>query len=312
MPGKRQGIPIEVKALETFLTIVQEGSISGAADELGLAQPTVSRQLIELEDHLGTKLLVRSRTGVALTKDGMLLARRASEIIDLVRTTETEIYASRGQVAGSVRIGAAESQAFEYVARTIAGLRKLYPELQFRIVSTTADDAVERIENGHLDCALIVGDAPKGFHQIDLPFNETPGLLMRKNHPLAKKKTIEIDDLFTTPLLLSQRFADNKLALLPGVDPAKLDVVATFNLNYNASILVRSGLGCAITLDGLKNAPGLIFRPINVESHIPVRVIWKASQAQSRACEAFLQQLPLVALSARPSVGKQNNHRRRL
>lgn len=113
-------------------------------------------------------------------------------------------------------------------------------------------------------------------------------------------------------MLLSQRFADNKLALLPGVDPAKLDVVATFNLNYNASILVRSGPGCAITLDGLKNAPGLIFRPINVESHIPVRVIWKASQAQSRACEAFLQQLPLVALSARPGVGKQNNHRRRL
>lgn len=301
---------MELRNLETFLTIVHDGSISGAADELMLTQPTVSRQLAELEKQLGTQLLERTRNGVTMTRDGMLLARRAGEILDLVRTTETEIYASRGEVAGVVRIGAAETTAFDYIARTIRKLRDLYPDLRFHIVSTTADDAIERMENGRLDCALILGKTPRGFEDIPLPTNEVPGLLMRKKHPLASKRVISVDDLRGIPLLVSQRYANNKLPLLPGVDPSTLDIVGTHNLHYNSGRLVRAGVGCAITLQGLSNDPGLTFRPIDIKAEIPAQVVWKSRQSQSRACEAFLLQLAQMLVDAERTVGKQKNKRR--
>lgn len=288
---------MELRVLEYFLAVARAGSITAASEELHVSQPTLSRQLIDLERDLGTTLFERSRTGVSLTGDGLLLRRRAAEIVDLARTTESEIILNRGQVAGEIRIGCAETRAMELVARVMRSMREAHPQVTFRIVSADADDVAERIGRGLLDFGLVLRlDACSGLDSLELPTGERAVVVIPAGDPLAEREVIAPSDLVGLPLIApASAGASRILGDERGEgEGGRLRIVATYNLSYNATRMVRAGLGYAVTLAGLggvTDEDGLVARPLDVGLHMPAHLVWKPFQLRTRACESFLDRM---------------------
>lgn len=295
------GFPMELRVLEYFLALVREGSVSAAAHALHISQPTLSRQLIDLEDELGTTLFERGRHGITLTEDGLLLRRRAAEIVDLVRTTENEVMLNRGEVAGEIRIGCAETRAMDLLAGVMRRLHEEHPQVTYRIVSAVAEDVVERINRGLLDFGLLLRlDGSDGLHSLELPSNERVGLIVPEGSELARCGLLAPKELVGLPLLLPASYREMGLlgAELTSTGADALDVVATFGLSFNASRMVRAGLGYAVSLEGLvdvSKGSGLAFVPLDVELHMPSYFVWKPFQLRTRACEAFLGRIREIA-----------------
>ncbi len=289
---------MELRVLEYFLALAREGSVSAAAEALHVSQPTLSRQLIELERELGTTLFERGRRGATLTEDGMLLRRRAVEMLDLARAAKSEIAHNRGTVAGEIRIGCAETRAMDLVAGIMGALRAEHPQVTFRVVSAVAEDVVERINRGLLDFGLLLRlGACHGLDLIRLPSNESAGIVVRRDDDLAcgsqAARPLAPADLVGVPLIVPESYAES--GLLGGERPrsegGRLDVVATYTLFYNAARMVRAGLGCAVALEGLADvspASGLVWRPLDVALDMPSYLVWKP-QLRTQACEAFLE-----------------------
>lgn len=289
---------MELRVLEYFLALAREGSVSAAAEALHVSQPTLSRQLIELERELGTTLFERGRHGAKLTEDGMLLRRRAAEIVDLANAAKSEIAHSRGAVAGEVRIGCAETRAMDLLAGAMRALHAEHPQVTYRVVSGVAEDVVERIDRGLLDFGLLLRrGACHGLDMIRLPSNESVGIVARDGDGLVRgpdaARPLAPADLASVPLIVPESYAES--GLLGGERPrsegGRLDVVATYTLFYNAARMVRAGLGCAVALAGLAGvspASGLVWRPLDVRLDMPSYLAWKP-QLRTRACEAFLE-----------------------
>ena len=288
---------MELRVLEYFLAVARAGSITAASEELHVSQPTLSRQLIDLERDLGTTLFERSRAGVSLTGDGLLLRRRAAEIVDLARTTESEIMLNRGQVAGEIRIGCDETRAMELLARVMRSMREAHPQVTFRIVSADADDVAERIGRGLLDFGLVLRlDACSGLDSLELPTGERAVVVIPAGDPLAEREVIAPSDLAGLPLIVpASAGASRILGDERGEgEGGRLSIVATYNLSYNATRMVRAGLGYAVTLAGLggvTDEDGLVARPLDVRVDMPAHLVWKPFQLQTRACEAFLDRM---------------------
>lgn len=285
---------MELRVLEYYLALVREGSVSAAAEVLHISQPTLSRQLIELERELGTTLFERGRHGITLTEDGMLLRRRAAEICDLVRITESEVMLSRGVVEGEIRIGCAESRAMDLLASVMRGLREDHPKVTYRIVSDLAENVVEQIEHGLLDFGLLLRVRDRwGLDHVRLPTSESAIVVMRDDSPLATLERVTFDDLVGVPLMVPASYRESGLLGEERLasEGGRLNVVAQFDLSYNASRMVRAGLGCAITLAGTLDArggEGLVMRPLERELDMPSYLVWKPFQVRTRACDAFL------------------------
>ena len=285
---------MELRVLEYFLALAREGSVSGAAEVLHVSQPTLSRQLIDLERELGTTLFDRGRHGITLTEDGMLLRRRATEICDLVRITESEVMMNRGVVEGEIRIGCAETRAMDLVAAVMCELQRDHPGVTYRVTSAVAEDVVERIRHGLLDFGLLLR-LHEGWNlaSLRLPTNERAVVVMREDCPLAARDTVTVDELVSERLLLPTSYRESGLLgnEKPREEGGRLDVAATFGLTYNALRMVRAGMGCAVTLEGLEEdrlGSGLVSRPLDVRLDMPSHLVWKPFQLRTRACEAFL------------------------
>ena len=288
---------MELKTLEYFLAVAQEGSISGAAEVLHVSQPTLSRQLKELEDELGCTLFTRGRRGVTLTDDGLLLRRRASEIVDLARITQNEIMLNQGVVEGEVRIGCAETQAMDLLAQVMLGFQRDHPKVVFIISSDLAENVAEQIEHGLVDFGLLlrVNDA-WNLDYRKLPTNERAVVVMPEDSPLAEHASLTFDDLGNTPLLIPSSYGRSGLlgGELPRYAGGRLNVVVEFGFSYNATRMVRAGMGAMITLEGLVETPpgsGLVQRPLEIEVEMPSYLAWKPFSAQTRACDAFLERV---------------------
>ena len=289
---------MELRVLHYFLTVAREQSISAAAQSLHLSQPTLSTQLKALEEELGKQLLIRGTKGsrkVTLTEEGMLLRKRAAEILSLVQRTENEISCSGETVVGDVYIGAGETDTVRLFARAAQALRARHPDVHLHISSGNAEYVLESLEKGLIDFGLIFGtvDAQK-YETLPIPIPDTWGVLMRQDSPLAQKEAICPEDLWDKPLILShQRVGSPQLAQWMKRDISRLNVVATYNLVYNASLLVDGGLGYALTLDKLINTRGssLCFRPLSPQRDASTCLIWKKYQVFSKAAEAFLREL---------------------
>lgn len=285
---------MELRVLEYYLALAREGSVSGAAEVLHISQPTLSRQLIDLERELGTTLFERGRHGITLTEDGMLLRRRATEICDLVRITESEVMMNRGVVEGEIRIGCAETRAMDLVASVMHGLQEDHPGVTYRVTSGVAEDVVEQIRHGLVDFGLLIllhGEWNLG--SLRLPTNERPIVVMRESCPLVALERVGIDDLVTERLVLPSGYPEMGFLARekPRAEGGRLDVAATFGLTYNALRMVRAGIGCAVTLEGLvedRLGSGLVTRPLAVKLDMPSYLVWKPFQLRTRACEAFL------------------------
>lgn len=286
---------MELRVLQYFLAVAREQNISAAAQSLHLTQPTLSRQLMELEKELGKQLMIRGSRKITLTEDGMRLRRRAEEILELVDRTEKEVMQSDDTVSGDIYIGTGETDGVRQIVRAANQLQGSHPGIRFHIVSGDAMDVCERLDKGLLDFGILLGDMDKtGYSCMELPMKDTWGVLMRRDSPLAQRETVSPRDLWDKPLILSRQ-VDNKSGLYRWLrkEPSELHTVATYNLIYNASLMVDEGMGYAFTLDKLVNTAGsnLCFRPLKPKMELGMYLVWKKSQLFSRAAELFLEQL---------------------
>ena len=289
---------MELRVLKYFLTVAREGSITGAANSLHLTQPTLSRQLQDLEKELGQKLLIRGKYKVSLTPEGMILRKRAQEIVDMVEKTEAEFSSLKNTLSGDIYIGCGETDSMKYIAQIIKEIQNNYPEIKFHIHSGNAEDVTEKLDRGLLDFGVLIQpiDLSKYDH-IELPQKDIWGVVMRKDCPLAKKKYVELSDLKNLPLIASRQMSP-KFSSESGFldwfkdDFENLNITATYNLIFNAGIMVEAGIGYAITLDKLINTSGnLCFRPLKPKLESGLDVVWKKYQVFSPAAKLFLEKL---------------------
>ncbi len=291
---------MELRVLRYFLAVAREGNITGAANSLHLSQPTLSRQIRDLEEELGHPLLIRKSHRVALTPEGVLFRKRAEEIIAMVDKTEAEFTSMQNTVGGDIYIGSGETQAIRRITRIAKALRDEYPGVHYHLYSGNAQDVTERLDKGILDFGILIQPADLSkYDYLNLPDKDTWGVVMRKDSPLAEKAYVERKDLLGVPLICSRQAIlpqreGNEFASWFGEDFEKLDIVTTFNLIYNASLMVESGIGYAITLDRLvSTAEGsaLCFRPLKPKLESGLNIVWKKYQVFSPAAELFLERL---------------------
>lgn len=289
---------MDIRVLRYFLAVAREGSISGAADSLHITQPTLSRQLMELEEELGTKLLNRGRKHhkITLTDEGMFLRKRAEEIITLTEKTQAEFQSADQVISGDIYIGGGETDGMRLIARTAKKLQQEYPYIHYHLFSGNADDVTERLDKGVLDFGIFIGSVNmEHYDYIRLPALDRWGLLMRKDSKLAEKDGIAAEDLEGIPLIVSrQSMVRNELSGWSGRDFDQFHIAATYNLVYNASFMVSEGFGYALCLDKLVNTSKdseLCFRPLMPRLEAQLYLAWKKYQVLSKAAEQFLRQL---------------------
>ncbi len=283
---------MELRVLQYFLAVAREQSISGAAEFLHLSQPTLSRQIKDMEKELGKQLLIRGNRRITLTEEGMILCKRAEEIMELVKKTESEITLSDESIAGDIYIGAGESNSVGYIAKAANALRREYPLVHFHIESGDAQTVYEQLDKGLIDFGLLFGniDLTK-YNSISLPTKDTWGVLMPKDSELAKKDVITPNDLMKEPLIVSrQGVTRGELQNWFKLPEEKLNVVATYNLLYNASLLVEEGVGYALCLDKIINTSNcnLCFKPLYPKLEVSMSIVWKKHQVFSKASNKFL------------------------
>ena len=196
---------MDIRTMQYYLAVVREGTISAAAEALHVAQPSLSRQMKELEEELGTSLFVRGNRRINLTEEGMILRKRAEEMVRLMQMTEEEISQVKNHISGSVRIGAGESYSFHYLSRTAASLAEDHPDIRFHITSGDTQDLMDELNNGLIDFAVIFTEVNHLLYQsIQLPTEDGFGVLMPKNSPLAQKKEIRLSDMKGLPVIVSR------------------------------------------------------------------------------------------------------------
>lgn len=284
---------MDIRTMQYYLAVIREGTISAAAESLHVAQPSLSRQMKDLEQELGATLFIRGNRKITLTEEGMAFRKRAEEMIRLMQMTEEEISQIKNKVSGSIRIGAGESIAFHYLSRTAAALVKEYPDITFHVTSGDTQDLMDELDHGLIDFAVIFTDADHTLYQaIQLPLMDKFGILMRKDCELAKKQILHFSDLQDWPIIISRSAAPH----LTGTDTLSgMHIVATYNLIYNASLMVEDGLGLALCFDHLLNTTGgdcaLTFRPLVPTFAVSGALIWKKYQVFPPAVRMFMEKL---------------------
>lgn len=293
--NRAKGNRMDIRVLRYFVTVAREGSITNAANFLHVTQPTLSRQLKELEEELGKTLFIRSTTKIKLTKEGMLLRKRAEDILDMVEKTRDEFRSMDDITGGDIHIGCAETHAIKHIAKAAMALQERYPNIRYHLHSGNAGDVMERMDRGLLDYCLLGTpmDLTK-YNYITLPAKEPWGVTMRKDSPLAAKKSIRASDLAKLPLICSRQALDHELGDWFGEKLDTLRIVATYNLFFNASIMVEEGLGYMLSWGSLAPTGGespLAFRPLAPRLESGLCIAWKKYQVFSRASELFLEEI---------------------
>lgn len=286
---------MEIRVLRYFLEVAREGSVTHAAERLHVSQPTLSKQIKELEAELGKKLFVRSSFSVRLTEEGMLLRKRAEDILDMIDKTEEEFKTLGEITGGDVRIGCAESDGMKYLARRLKCLQEQYPRLRLHLYSGNTEDVEGRLDRGLLDFAVIAQEVDLSkYNYLEFPAADTWGVVMRKDSPLAKKEAVRMKDLLNLPLICSRQGITEDYPKWFGEKVDTLNIVATFNLPYNAGILVREGIGYLITFDKLINTStdsALCFRPLMPTLKTKLYFVWKKYQVFTPAAQLLLNEM---------------------
>lgn len=288
---------MEIRVLRYFLAVAQEGSVTRAARALHLTQPTLSRQIRELEEELGQTLFSRGGRELSLTREGLLLRQRAEEIVGLAEITEKE-FRSLGEktVSGDLSIGCGESKALSFVTDALKVLQDEHPLIIPHFFSGNGEIVMDRLDKGLLDFAVLMGaENTERYSSLPLPNHDTWGLLMDKDDPMAQKKAITAEDLLDIPLILSsQSLSRDELSGWLGFPMSRLHIAATYTLLFNGSLMVRSGLGYALCFDHIapsgKDSP-FAFRPLSPLLTSPLSLVWKKHQILSAPAEAFLAKI---------------------
>ncbi len=287
---------MEFRELKYFLAVAREESISKAAETLFVTQPNLSRQMQNLESEIGQQLFVRGNRKITLTEAGRLLRKRAEEIMELYNKTEAELSAPQTDISGDVYIGGGESYAMQLIAKAAQNVRDEYPKVKFHLFSGDSATISERLDKGLIDFGVFIEpfDLSK-YEHLRLPLFDTWGVIMRKDSPLTQKERITPEDLRDKPLIRSKQSLGKSIVTeWFGKSPEELNIVATYNLLYNAALLVEQGLGYAVSLNKLINTSGnsnLCFRPLEPELISHLDIAWKKEQIFTKCAELFLNRL---------------------
>lgn len=280
---------MEIRVLQYFMAVVKHENITKAAEELHLTQPTLSRQLTDLEEELGVQLLVRGKRKTQLTEAGLMFKTRAQEILSLTEKTKEQFAKLDELVAGDIYIGAGETEAMACLAKVLAPLRRSYPHIRFHLVSGNEDLIYDYLQKGLLDFGLVCrADAPRTYVFRRIPHEDVWGLMMRADNPLTAKETVRRADLLEEPLIVSeQAMKRHELDHYFGSAAEKIEVAGTYNLLYNTIFFIEAGIGSALCFKGMADAVGtsrgLVFRPLEPELRSANYVVWRRDQVFSRA-----------------------------
>ena len=286
---------MEIRVLRYFLEIAREGSMTRAADALHVSQPTLSKQMKDLESELGKKLFRRSSASVRLTEEGMLLRKRAEDILDMVDKTTEEFLQLDDITGGEVRIGCAESCQIKYLARTVKHFKEKYPLFRFHITSGGTEQVAERLDRGLFDFAVIVEPPDLSrYNYLEIPETDRWGIVVRKDHPLARKKAVAAEDLAGLDVICSEQSMAVDIPRWCGEKMDTFNYVGSTNLAYNGSVFVKEGLGVMLTFDHLVDTGSdseLCFRPLSPKLENKMYVIWKKYQVFTPIAEKLLSEL---------------------
>lgn len=285
---------MELRVLNYFLTVAREGTISKAAEVLHLSQPTLSKQLKDLEEELGVQLFIRGNREISLTEDGVYLQNRGKEILSLVSTTTLNLQKNE-VIGGDILIGGGETQAFQFLTDILNHLMERHPDIKVHMYSGNADDVKDKIDKGLLDFGLVIDPVEKQkYEYVPLPIVDRWGILVNQKHPLAKKEHVSPADLKNQPLLISsQTLVNNQLAEWLGGNLNNFSIVGSYNLLYNASLLVKAGKSVAFCIEGIIQTKDsdLVFVPLEPALTSTISIIWKKKQIFSNAAALFLEKL---------------------
>ena len=286
---------MDIRVLRYFITVVKEQTILKAAQTLHITQPTLSRQLMELEEELDCKLFTRSNRKITLTSDGVFLYNRAKEIVTLMDKTAAQFGTPKEIISGDIHIGCAETEAMRPIIKAMKKVRENHPLVRYRIYSGNVWDLSDKMDKGVLDFCIFSEQIDKDkYNYLHLPYTDHWGVLMRSDDPLAGLDAITPHDLLDKPLILShQDLDDNPVTKILKKDVDELNVVATYNLVYNAILMAEEGLGYLICYDTLPNIKGrpLCIKPLVPRISVGNDIVWKKNHLFSRQAKVFIEQL---------------------
>lgn len=270
---------MELRVLKYFIAVAREESMTRAADILHVTQPTLSKQIKDLEDEIGKKLCNRTNYAIKLTAEGEILYKRALDIVNLANDTVEELKAMTEATGGNVNIGAAETDSIKYLARIIKQLQQECAGIIVSIYSGDSESVEYKLDKGQLDFALVVRDSDLNkYNFIELPYKDTFGLICRSDNPLCKKKKITFDDMINEPIIVSRQCLAHDLRKWAGERVDELTIAATGDIPFNLSLLVKEGIGSLLCFDKIINTTetsNLRYIPLDPPMLSPLYIIWK-------------------------------------
>lgn len=286
---------MELRVLRYFLAVAQEQNITKAAHQLLVSQPTLSKQLADLEDELGTQLFIRGHRQITLTDEGEYLRARAKEIVQLADQTAANIKQEQ-VITGTLSIGAGESTGMQRIMSILSGIVQDYPDVKLRLVSGNADEMESALKHGTIDFAVLMANRSlEQYHHIQLPESDHWGLVMRRDDPLAQKDAITPSDLVGLPLMISEQgLEEHRFQNWWGNLANQMDIIGTYTLVFNAQLMVKQGSAYMVTFDNLinnSNQSELTFRPLEPAISETTNLIWKKNVVQSKVAKLFTQRL---------------------
>lgn len=287
---------MDLRVLRYFLTVAREQSFTKAAEQLNITQPTLSRQLAALEEELGAKLFNRGGHQITLTNEGLLLKRRALEIVDLEDKIVSEFKGNNDSIEGKITIGCGEFLAVESLAKICKNYREKYPLVQFAIHTGTADNVLEMMNKGLVDIGLFLEPVnTQGLDYIRMPENDHWVVTMWPDDPLAGKEVITKNDLLDVPLILPERMnVQSELANWFGKDFGKLHIAFTSNLGTNAGVMALYGLGYPISIEGATRYwrnDLVVQKRLFPELKTSTVIAWRRNIPYSPAVSRFIEEL---------------------
>ncbi|MDA7027634.1 LysR family transcriptional regulator [Bacillus sp. CLL-7-23] len=285
---------MELRVLRYFMTVARVESITHAADILHITQPTLSRQLADLEEELGSQLFIRGKRKISLTDAGLLLLERAEEILTIADKTENEFKDQKNLIGGKISIGSVEALTSQVLSKLLKSFSEEYPQVSYHIFSGTGDDLKEKIDKGLLEIGILL--EPINIEKYDfirLPEKERWGILTKSSSSLAQKEYITPKDLIGVPLFISSRtVVQNEIASWFADEYSQLHFIGTYNLMSNIVNLVENDMGAAICIEGalkMEDSSHLCFRPFYPELHFGCVIAWKKHKIFSQTTTRFIQ-----------------------
>lgn len=282
---------MDIRILEYYLAITREGNISAAAEALHISQPSLSRQIRELEEELGVTLFMRGTRRITLTEEGKLLQKRAEGIVRMVHQTTSEIAELKNGISGDIHIGAGESALFRRISDIMKDINTDYPGVRFHITSGDTPDLLRLLDDGLIDFALIFNEFDHSLYRAVTLGRDTLGVIMRRDSELADKDLLSASDLKGKPVITSR---SSYPSIQSDTAMRDLNIVGTYSLIFNGAMMARSGAGYVLGLDGLvdtSESSELCFRRFIPDISFNWYMIWKKYQTFAPASQLFLERI---------------------